>query len=190
MQEENSTGVGTLTTTSSSYKLRLHGSGELSDLRVLAKAEGEALWFLDTLMQVKLSPDQTETNVSVFEQTAPPGSATPMHRHDQTDELFYVLDGEVVFHTESTSKRCASGSFVAVPRGVTHAFRVTESAPARLLVISAPGHFEQFVRSVARPATELTLPPVAPPPGPEAIAKLAEVGAQHDTVLVGPPPAP
>ena len=151
---------------------------------------GEALWFLDTLMHVKLSASTTNGALAVFEQLAPPGSATPMHRHDATDEHFYVLEGEVTFHGPAGSRRCGPGSFVSVPRGTEHAFRVTSAAPAKLLVLSAPGTFEKFVRAVSRPAPTATLPPAGPPPTPSDLERLAAVGAQHDVTLVGPPPPP
>lgn len=160
----------------------------MAEVDVVAPGAGEALWFLDTLMQAKLSAARTDGALTAFEQLAPPGSATPMHRHDTTDEFFYILAGEVTFHSPSGARPCPAGSFVTVPRGVPHAFRVTSHEPARLLVLSAPGTFEGFVRAVSRPAPAASLPPAAPPPPPEAIARLAAVGAQHDVTLLGPPP--
>ena len=156
---------------------------------VLAPGAGEALWFLDTLMQVKLGAARTEGALAVFEQLAPPGSATPMHRHDATDEHFYVLSGAVTFHGPAGARRCGPGAFVSIPRGAAHAFRVTDDGEARLLVISAPATFERFVRAVSIPARDATLPPAAGPPDPAAVAQLATVGAQHDVTLLGPPPA-
>lgn len=160
----------------------------MPDLEVVAPGAGEALWFLDTLMQAKLSAARTGGAVTAFEQLAPPGSATPMHRHDATEEFFYILAGEVTFHSPTGARSCSAGSFVTVPRGVPHAFHVTSPEPARLLVLSAPGTFEGFVRAVSQPAPEATLPPAGPPPSPEVIAQLAAVGAQHDVTLLGPPP--
>ena len=160
----------------------------MTNPEVLAPGTGEALWFLDTLMQVKLPSSATGGALAIFEQLAPPGSATPMHRHDATDEHFHVLAGEVTFHGADGARRCGPGTFVSVPRGTAHGFRVTSEAPARLLVISAPATFERFVRAVSRPAPSATLPPAAPPPPPEALQQLAAVGAQHDVTLLGPPP--
>ena len=161
----------------------------MSEPNVLAPGDGEPLWFLDTLMQVKLSGTATGGALAIFEQHAPPGSATPMHRHDVTDEHFYVLSGEVDFHGPAGARRCKAGAFVTVPRGTVHGFRVTDAGPARLLVFSAPATFEHFVRAVGVPAPEIGLPPVGEPPGPDAIQQLAALGARHDVTLVGPPPA-
>jgi quercetin dioxygenase-like cupin family protein len=160
----------------------------MNDLAVTAAGEGEAFWFLDTLMQVKLGSTETNASLSVLEQLLPPGSATPMHRHDLTDEHFYVLEGQVTFHSTEGERACDAGSFVSVPRGMPHAFRVTSERGAKLLVISTPGNFERFVRAVSRPALENALPPDAPAPGPEAIGQLAAIGSRNDTVLLGPPP--
>lgn len=154
----------------------------------VAPGAGEALWFLDTLMQVKLAGAATGGTLAIFEQLAPPGSATPMHRHDTTDEHFYVLAGEVTFHGSNGAERCGPGAFVSVPRGTVHGFRVTSDGAARLLVMSAPATFERFVRAVSVPATRPTLPPPGPPPEPAALERLAAVGAEHDVWLVGPPP--
>jgi quercetin dioxygenase-like cupin family protein len=140
-------------------------------------------------MQVKLRGADTGGSLAIFEQIAPPGSATPLHRHDRTDEYFYVLQGEVTFFDESSSATCAPGSFISVSKGSPHAFRVTSDREAKLLVISAPAVFEEFVRAVSRPAAEISTPPAAPPPSPEMIQKLAAIGAAHDTILLGPPPA-
>ena len=161
----------------------------MAGIRVTEPGSGEALWFLDTRMAVKLGSAESGGALAVLEQVLPAGSATPMHRHDQTDEHFYVLEGEVTFHGEDGGRPCTAGSFVSVARGTPHAFRVSSPGGAKLLVFSAPAHFEAFVRAVSRPAEGSGLPPASPPPGPEAMRQLAEIGARNDTVLLGPPPA-
>ena len=161
----------------------------MPDPQLLPPGAGESLWFLDTLMQVKLPGVSTGGKLAVFEQLAPAGSATPMHRHDATDEHFYVLSGAVVFHGAGGARECPAGAFVTVPRGTAHGFRVTDDGPARLLVFSAPATFEKFVRSVGKPAPRAELPAAGPPPDPAAIQQLAAIGAQFDVTILGPPPA-
>ncbi len=141
----------------------------MTDVSVLVPGDGEAFWFLDTLMQIKLPAAATSSALAVLEQLAPAGSATPLHRHDATDEHFYILSGEVVFHGPAGARKCSTGSFVSIPRGTEHAFRVSDSGPARLLVISVPAQFEHFVRAVSRPAASLTVPPT--PPGVSMVSR-------------------
>jgi quercetin dioxygenase-like cupin family protein len=160
----------------------------MSSLEVLTPGTGESLWFLDTLMQVKVSATRTAGALAVFEQHAPLHSATPMHRHEATDEHFYVLAGEVTFHGPGEVSRCGPGTFVSVPRGTDHAFRVT-AGPARILVFSAPATFEGFVRAVSQPAPSAILPPAGSPPTSADLERLISLGVQHDVTIVGPPPS-
>ena len=162
-------------------------ANDMSSPEVLAPGTGEALWFLDTLMQVKLSATTTAGALAVLEQQALLGSATPMHRHEATDEHFYVLAGEVTFHGPGGVRRCGPGAFVSVPRGTDHGFRVT-AGPAKMLVLTTPATFERFVRAVGRPAPSAIVPPDAPPPSSADLERLVAIGAQHDVTIVGPPP--
>ena len=76
------------------------------------------------------------------------------------------------------------GAYIFGPRGVPHGFRVEGSAPARMLFLSTPAGFEQFVEEVGEPAKELTLPP-AESPDMEKLMTLAE---KHHIEILGPLP--
>ena len=66
------------------------------------------------------------------------GKVTPLHSHPAEEETFYLLEGEALFHLDGEERSLAAGGFVAVPRGVPHAYTVS-SAVARTLVLIAPG---------------------------------------------------
>jgi hypothetical protein len=53
--------------------------------------------------------------------------------------------------------RASSGSFVHIPGGTVHAFRV-DSETARFLIITTPQH-ERFYRAIAEPAQARSMPP-------------------------------
>jgi hypothetical protein len=66
-----------------------------------------------------------------------------------------------------------------------HTFQV-RSETARILHVSTPARFESFVAAVGRPTDSPTLPePTEVDP-----AQLAQVCAQFDIQVLGPPPAP
>jgi len=46
---------------------------------------------------LKLQNSDTEKSVMMFEETAPVGTVTPMHLHHDSDEVAYVLSGEITF---------------------------------------------------------------------------------------------
>jgi mannose-6-phosphate isomerase-like protein (cupin superfamily) len=61
-----------------------------------------------------------------------------LHSHAGHVDSFYVLAGQVEFVLGDEVVRAGPGSFVAVPAGVTHGFRVVGDAELRMLNIHAP----------------------------------------------------
>jgi quercetin dioxygenase-like cupin family protein len=103
----------------------------------------------------------------------PAGDMPPLHMHRDQDEGFLLLDGELSLFLPGREIALTPGEFVLAPRGVPHTYRVG-AAPARVLVLSTPAGFEQFVRDVAA-LEELT---------PEALAATA---ARSNIDILGPP---
>lgn len=91
----------------------------------LGPEDGEALWFFGSLATFKATAEQTGGRFMLLEQLAPGGMATPLHVRSDDDESFYVMEGELTFFIEDGKPIPASaGSFVHVPKGAAHAFRV------------------------------------------------------------------
>ena len=57
-------------------------------------------------------------------------------------EMWYVLDGTYEFTAGGKTYEGGPGTFVAVDKGQAHTFKAT--TPGKLLMIYAPGGFEQF----------------------------------------------
>ncbi len=51
----------------------------------LNREEGEAIWFLGTLMIIKATSESTGGAFSLIEQVAPPQFGTPVHVHHGED---------------------------------------------------------------------------------------------------------
>jgi quercetin dioxygenase-like cupin family protein len=127
----------------------------------LGPIEGEALWCAGALSTVKAASEQTAGAYSLIEDLAPQGSGPPLHRHQADDEAFYVLDGAMTFYLEGEEPvEASAGSFVHIPGGTVHAFRV-DSETARYLIITTPQH-ECFYRAIAEPARSRSIPPESP----------------------------
>jgi mannose-6-phosphate isomerase-like protein (cupin superfamily) len=65
--------------------------------------EGEAHWFLGARVTYKTTRTQTG-GLFLAEFHAPRGHAAPLHIHDDADEMFYVLNGQLTF--ECAGERC------------------------------------------------------------------------------------
>ena len=66
-------------------------------------------------------------------------------------ESFYVLEGEITFYLgDQPGQPAAAGSFVHIPGGTTHGFRVASDI-ARYLILTTPRH-AQFYRAITSPS--------------------------------------
>ncbi|MEV4134195.1 quercetin 2,3-dioxygenase [Dactylosporangium sp. NPDC049742] len=146
--------------------------------------EGEALWFLGSLVTVKATGAQTRGRLTVVEFVNPPGFAPPLHRHLEEDELFYVLSGTAQFHCDGQVLSAGPGDFVLLPTGLPHSFVVGADEPLRTLQITTPSGFDRFAAAVGEPARA----PGLPDPGPIDPVALGHAAAQHAIELLGPPP--
>ena len=120
---------------------------------------------------------------SIIEDLAPKGSGPPLHRHQEDDEAFYVLAGEMTFYLGNDEPiRASAGSFVHIPGGTVHAFRV-DSEMARYLIITTPQH-EHFYRAIVEPAQTRSIPPETP----MDMEKLGAASETYGVEGVGPAP--
>ena len=141
-------------------------------------ADGPAYWQVGILWVVLATGDQTGGGYSLMWELCPKGSGPPPHYHDQ-DEQFYVIDGEVTYRAGDVELTARSGSFVLIPRGVVHSFRV-DSETATLLNSYTPAGFERSITELGAPATTRTLPPADQPDTTadpqQMMALFAEIG--------------
>ena len=142
----------------------------------LAAGQGEAIWFLDTLMTVKARGQDTNDALSVVEVFCPAGFGPPPHLHRREDEALYVLEGQMTVSCGEQTWTATPGSFVLLPRGIPHAFTVAATGQCRMLTINTPAGFERFVAEAGRPAGRLTLPDPRPPDVPALLAAAAKYG--------------
>lgn len=153
----------------------------------LKKAAGELFWYDGGLITFKATGVQTAGALLLFEAWMPCGKATPLHAHPESDESFYVMDGEILTYLDGERGSAGSGGIIVIPRGMPHAFAVTSDS-ARLLVAHTPASAitEAFFRAVGEPASSAMLPLSGKPDLQRMMAAAKETGL---TVL-GPPPFP
>ncbi|MBP7240450.1 cupin domain-containing protein [Amaricoccus sp.] len=70
------------------------------------------------------------------------------HRHDDNDEIFYVLEGEASILVGADWRRLPKGSLCVIPRGVMHDFRNEGATRMGLLNVFLPGPFETMMPAI------------------------------------------
>jgi len=149
----------------------------VADAFVLRPGEGRPIDLGGFRMIVKATRDDTGGAFTLLEADEPADFGPPLHIHRDAAEAFYVLDGEYVLFIEGREHRCPAGSFVFIPAGIEHGFRVG-NAPSRKLVLFAPaamvGYFDDVSAAVRSGHVD-----------PEA---LSEIALRHGMEVRGPVP--
>lgn len=146
--------------------------------------EGERFWFAGGgTFTMKATSAQTNGSVTLWEDHMLRGKTTPLHHHPTFEEAIYVLEGEILVHTDGEEHTVENGGVALFTRGVPHAFLVT-SETAHILAIATPGVGESFYRDCIEP---ITRPEDADRPPDFARLRAAAARSEH-IELLGPPP--
>lgn len=146
--------------------------------------DGEQMWFAGGgVFTWKATSAETGGAFTLIEDRMQRGKVTPLHVHPHMDETVYVLEGELLVHSDGEERRVGAGGLFFAPRGLPHAFMVT-SETARILALTTPGSGEDFYRAAGEPVTSPA--DASRPPDWARLRKAAERSASIE--LRGPAP--
>ena len=137
----------------------------------------DAIEWQGTHYKTLLASGETGGAMSITDSVSPPQSGPPRHVHDDADEAFVVLTGDVEFWLEGESVIKGPGESMFVPRGREHTFRVVSATPSRHLVMLTPGGFEGFFAEMAAGQFRV----------PDDMQTITEIAAQYHLRFTGPP---
>jgi quercetin dioxygenase-like cupin family protein len=144
---------------------------------ILRPGEGRSIDLGNFAMSVKATAEDTSDAFTILEADEPPGFGPPMHIHRDAAEAFYVLAGEYVIFVRDEEFVCPAGSFIFIPAGVPHGFRVG-TMPSRKLNLYTPaamiGYFDELSAALARGAADADLSAIAERHGMEIIGPVPE----------------
>ncbi len=140
--------------------------------------EGQALWFLGGLYEIKSTSKETNGEMSLVRATLPPGATAPPHTHD-CGEAIFVLEGSVrVYRGEDQAATdLGAGDLVYFPKGTLECAENVSNDLSRVLLIYAPGGMDEFFAEAGRKAEVRDVPPFA-----EEyldLESLSEIAARH-----------
>jgi len=147
----------------------------------------ERMWFINTLVVIRVPPERGADGLCVMEHLAPNGDSPPLHVHQDQDEIFALLAGEARFHLSGRDFEARIGDCLLVPKGEHHSYLATSVAGVRFLTITRGNGFVGLVREVGRAAKTDGLPELAGPPSREEQEALAHIARRHGVEFVGPP---
>jgi mannose-6-phosphate isomerase-like protein (cupin superfamily) len=140
----------------------------------------------DTLQQSWLSGDlytylktaeDTGGEYSLFDFVVPPQSGALTHLHNEEDEVFKVVQGEVTFQQGNKIDIAGPGDIVVRPRGNVHRFKNLGAEPARILFLDTPSGIEHFFTDGGQPVTDQSLTPAK-----DDQARVEAAGKENDII--------
>ena len=116
--------------------------------------------------------------IAMWEEFISPGYGPPLHVHHREDEIFQVVEGDLLFWSEGQTHRAGPGTTIFLPRDVPHTFLNASNAVVRVVLTVTPGGVEGFFADIA--ADQLTIP--------ESMPELVQLAGRYGLEFLGPNP--
>ncbi|TMD32178.1 MAG: cupin domain-containing protein [Chloroflexi bacterium] len=144
---------------------------------VLGPGEGRSVDLGGFQMSVKATREDTDGAFSLLEANEPADFGPPLHIHHDAAEAFYVLEGEYIIFVDGRDFPCPAGSFIFIPAGVPHGFRVGRTASRKLNLYTPAamvGYFDALRDAVQKGIVEP--------------AELSNIALKYSMEVLGPVP--
>ena len=128
---------------------------------------------------LKLRGGETGGSIFMFEEVLPPGTKSTFHLHHDSDEVAYVLSGDVTFWIGGEVTVGGAGAICFMPRGVPHAWKFTGAETGRALFLYTPAKAGGLIEEQQRTGRKF---------GSMNERELAEILQRHGWELLGPSP--
>lgn len=143
-----------------------------------------SVWYNGGLMTFLATGEETGGQFALIEAVGRRGNVPPAHIHHREDEIFYILEGEVVATVGDRTIKGTPGTMIFLPRDVRHSFTI-ESEQARMLILLTPAGFEGWFKEFSVPASAMTLPPAGEPAYDE-VQRMLEAAPRYGLEFVLP----
>jgi quercetin dioxygenase-like cupin family protein len=126
---------------------------------------------------LKLLGGETGESIMMFEETLPAGTASLYHLHRGSDEIAWVLAGEITFKIGDEVTVGGAGTCAFMPRDVPHAWKNTGGEPGRVLFLYTPAAAGGYIEEMAERSG-----------GPMSAAERDEFCKRYRWEILGPNP--
>ena len=128
---------------------------------------------------LKLLSGATDDSIMLFEETIPAGTKSTFHLHHDSDEVAWVLGGEITFKIGDEVAVGGPGACVFMPRGVPHAWKNAGTEAARAVFLYTPGRAGGLIEEQQRTGSKFSS---------MTETERAEMLRRHGWELLGPSP--
>lgn len=130
------------------------------------------------LNNLKISGQDTDDALCMFEYVGVDKIGPPMHVHFKQDEVFVVVSGRFRFVVGDRTELLTAGDTIFLPRDIPHTWVQLSDEGRMIYLLSPAGKFERFFDKL----NSLK--------GPLSPQELDQITLEHDMKNVGPPLQP
>jgi mannose-6-phosphate isomerase-like protein (cupin superfamily) len=91
-----------------------------------------------TIRELLGLPTSSARNQSLAEATLEPGGETQRHYHRNSEEIYYLVEGEGDMEIDGERSHVRPGDAILIPPGAWHQIRASEGGALRFLCCCAP----------------------------------------------------
>ena len=148
-------------------------NNELQKPKIVKESEGHKLNVLGDHQNIRLTGADTNGQFTLIEQFNEPGVGIPPHVHENEDEVFQVLAGQVEMSVGDRTTTLKAGDLIFCPKGVPHSWKVIGNEKARAMLSIFPAGLEGMFQELA----DL-------PAGPPDMEKVIEICGKYNLSFV------
>jgi quercetin dioxygenase-like cupin family protein len=97
---------------------------------------------------LKLLGHETNDSIMLFEETVPAGTRSWFHLHHDSDEVAWILAGEITFKIGDDVTVGGPGTCAFMPRHIPHAWKNTGTDTARVVFLYTPAAAGGYVEEL------------------------------------------
>ncbi|NNK71887.1 MAG: cupin domain-containing protein, partial [Flavobacteriaceae bacterium] len=137
--------------------------------KIVLDSQGTNMNVIGDNQTLKLSGKDTDGLFTLIEQNNNPGMGIPLHLHENEDEIFHVIEGQLEVIVGDTTTILKPGDLGFLPRKIPHSWRVTGDAPAKVLLSIFPAGLEVMFAELSKLE-----------PGPPDLKLVAGIASKYD----------
>jgi quercetin dioxygenase-like cupin family protein len=136
--------------------------------KIVRNNEGKIVNVIGDMQTFKLTGKDTNGLFTLIEEENEPGTGIPPHVHENEDEVFKVVEGEMELTVGDKTTILKAGDLAFGPRGIPHSWKIVGNSTAKVILSVFPAGIEDMFEELG----EL-------PPGPPDFPIIVEICGRY-----------
>ena len=125
------------------------GDVELQNPKIVKNNVDKILNVMGDNQNIKLTGTDTNGQYTLIEQNNEPGVGIPPHIHENEDEVFHVLEGQVEMSIGDKLTTLTAGDIIFCPKGIPHSWKVVGDQKSRAMLSIFPAGLEAMFEELS-----------------------------------------